>query len=90
MLALRRTSAEGSSYGCGFRLAGGGQLLRDLQLRGRLPLPALAALPYFRRETVRTLAGLKTGLFTSMASPDAFAALHDWYSNSVAKPQQPS
>jgi salicylate hydroxylase len=35
-------------------------VLRDLAF------PCLAHIPYFRRETVRSLAGLKTGLFTSL------------------------
>ena len=42
-------------------------LLRDLAF------PLLAGLPYFRRESVRSLAGLKTGLLTSL-EPEAVLA----------------
>ena len=34
-----------------------------------IAFPAIHAVPYFRRETTRALAGLRTGLFTS-ARPD--------------------
>jgi 2-polyprenyl-6-methoxyphenol hydroxylase-like FAD-dependent oxidoreductase len=37
-------------------------------------LPAMNLVPYFRREAVRTMAGLKTGLFTSL---DPAALLED-------------
>ena len=43
------------------------RLLRDLAF------PCLARIPYFRRETVRSLAGLKTGLLTSL-EPEAVLA----------------
>ncbi len=33
-------------------------------------LPAMDLVPYFRRETVRAMAGLKTGLFTSLDPAD--------------------
>jgi 2-polyprenyl-6-methoxyphenol hydroxylase-like FAD-dependent oxidoreductase len=35
-----------------------------------IALPAMNRVPYFRREAVRTMAGLKTGLFTSLDPAD--------------------
>lgn len=35
-----------------------------------LAMPLMAGVPYLRSETVRTLAGFKTGLFTTMAPPE--------------------
>jgi salicylate hydroxylase len=35
-----------------------------------LAMPAMARMPYLRRETAQTLAGFKTGLFTRMAPPE--------------------
>ena len=57
-------------------------LLRDLTF------PLLGGLPYFRRETVRSLAGLKTGLLTSL-KPQSVPSLPDPAATAVA-PQPPT
>ncbi len=51
--------------------SGAAAALRDLAF------PAMRAIPYLRRETVRSLAGLKTGFLTSGPVPEGDAAKKD-------------